>query len=188
MFCWFKQSTCVLIGTITLPFVLCCVRQPSGIVRHNKTLVHSDCSLSQYNWIKSNTAQVYFITARNEVGAMLCFTGVCDSVHRWGLPQCMLGYHPPGTRHPPRADPPPRAVTPNPYPPRSSPPPGAEHAGRYGQHAGGTHPTGMQFCIIKEDRATLKFLQYTRMDLISTDFQTGTLSKPCALLEISEYQ
>ena len=24
------------------------------------------------------------------------------------------------------------------------PPPGAEHAGRYGQRAGGMHPTGMQ--------------------------------------------
>ena len=32
-------------------------------------------------------------------------------------------------------------------PPRAdTPPPGAEHAGRYGQHAGGTHPTGMQSC------------------------------------------
>ena len=30
------------------------------------------------------------------------FTGVCDSVHRGGLPQCMLGYHTPGPgRHPP---------------------------------------------------------------------------------------
>ena len=27
-----------------------------------------------------------------------------------------------------------------------APPLGAEHAGRYGQCAGGTHPTGMQFC------------------------------------------
>ena len=26
-------------------------------------------------------------------------------------------------------------------------PPGAEHAGRYGQHAGSTHPTGMQSCL-----------------------------------------
>ena len=36
---------------------------------------------------------------------------------------------PPGSRHPPRAD-----------------TPGTEHAGRYGQRAGGTHPTGMQSC------------------------------------------
>ena len=35
--------------------------------------------------------------------------------------------HPPGSRHPL--------------------PPGAEHARRYSQHAGGTHPTGMQSCF-----------------------------------------
>ena len=28
-----------------------------------------------------------------------------------------------------------------------APPPGTEHAGRYGQRAGGTHPTGMQSCL-----------------------------------------
>ena len=33
-----------------------------------------------------------------------------------------------------------------PPPPGPCTPPGAEHAGRYGQCAGGTHPTGMQFC------------------------------------------
>ena len=44
---------------------------------------------------------------------------------------------PPGSRHPPGAD--------TPLPPEQTPP-SAEHAGRYGQHAGGTHPTGMQSC------------------------------------------
>ena len=39
-----------------------------------------------------------------------------------GLPQCMPGYHLQDT-------------------------PGAEHAGRYGQRAGGTHPAGMQSCF-----------------------------------------
>ena len=34
--------------------------------------------------------------------------------------------------------------TPPPGP--GTPPPGAEHAGRYGQRAGGMHPTGMQSC------------------------------------------
>ena len=29
------------------------------------------------------------------------FTGMCDSVHRGGLPQCMLGYHSPGADPPP---------------------------------------------------------------------------------------
>ena len=32
------------------------------------------------------------------------------------------------------------------HPPDSYTPPGAVHAGRYGQQAGGTHPTGMHFC------------------------------------------
>ena len=59
------------------------------------------------------------------------------------LPQCMLGYHTlPRTGHPPQTR----------YPPPGSrhhpPPPGAEHAGRYGQRAGGTHPTGMESWII----------------------------------------
>ena len=34
-----------------------------------------------------------------KLGQGYIFTGVCDSVHGgggWGLPQCMLGYHPPG--------------------------------------------------------------------------------------------
>ena len=43
----------------------------------------------------------------------------------------------PGT-HPPGLD----------TPPNQAPPPRAEHTGRYGQRAGGTHPTVMQSCII----------------------------------------
>ena len=56
----------------------------------------------------------------------------------------------PGT---PRADTPDRADTPwdqAPLPGADTPPeqtpPGAVHAGRYGQQAGGMHPTGMQSC------------------------------------------
>ena len=79
----------------------------------------------------------------------------------------------PGSRHPPKQTPPgadtppgpgtpPDQVPPTPGTPPPGPgtlpwsrytphpleqtPPGAEHAGRYGQHAGGTHPTGMQSC------------------------------------------
>ena len=85
---------------------------------------------------------------------VILFTGGC-------LPQCMLGYHtPPRSRHPPGADTPqsrhtawsrhpPQEQTPpgeHTPPEQTPPPPGAEHAGRYGQHAGGTHPTGMQSC------------------------------------------
>ena len=86
-----------------------------------------------------------------------------------GLPQCMLGYPPtqeqatpPGAepleqasprRRPPRAGTPPGSRPPWSRPPRAGTPPGAdpptaEHAGRYGQRTGGTHPTGMQSCFV----------------------------------------
>ena len=56
----------------------------------------------------------------------------------------------PWSRHPPRSRHPQSRHTPrsrHPPPPWSRhPPPSAEHAGRYGQCAGGTHPTGMQSC------------------------------------------
>ena len=53
---------------------------------------------------------------------------------------------PPGTRYNPsqtRYTPPGPGTPPQP----GTPPPSAEHAGRYGQCAGGTHPTGMQSCL-----------------------------------------
>ena len=61
----------------------------------------------------------------------------------------------PQTRYTPQGQVPPRPGTPPPpdrytHPPTryTPPPPGAEHAGRCGQCAGGTHPTGMQSCFI----------------------------------------
>ena len=62
--------------------------------------------------------------------------GVCLSACWDSRPPCS---RPPREQAPPRADPPP--------PPRSRHPPGTEHAGGYGQRAGGTHPTGMQTCL-----------------------------------------
>ena len=51
--------------------------------------------------------------------------------------------HPPDQRQaPPGADLPPVADT-----PWDQTPPCAVHAGRYGQQAGGTHPTGMHTCL-----------------------------------------
>ena len=64
------------------------------------------------------------------------FSEVCvkNSVHRGGA-GC-LGRHPPRSRHPHRS-----------RPPGKQTPPGAVHAARYGQQAGGTHPTGMHTCF-----------------------------------------
>ena len=80
---------------------------------------------------------------------------VKNSVHRgWGV--CLIACwdtprdhrqaqpSPRGQRQaPPRADNPP-------------PPPGTVHAVRYGQQVGGTHPTGMQSCLLKWIKFTVK--------------------------------
>ena len=63
-----------------------------------------------------------------------------------GLPHCMLGYNPP--------------------PNTRQTPPGTVHAGRYGQQAGGTHPTGMQSCInVKFFWNFTKKLKFTQINL-----------------------
>ena len=70
-----------------------------------------------------------------------------------GLPQCMLGYHPPSpldqappwTRHPPGPGTPLDQAS-----PWTRHPPCAMHSWRYGQRAGGMHPTGMQSCYTIE--------------------------------------
>ena len=59
------------------------------------------------------------------------------------MPQCMLGYTPPGADTPQEKTP----LGANP-PVSSNPPPRAVHAGRYVQQAGGTHPTGMHTCLL----------------------------------------
>ena len=90
-----------------------------------------------------------------KLGQGYVFTGVCDSVNRGGT-SSPWEQTPPGSRHPPGADPP-GADPPGSRPPweqtplgadtpRSRHPPPSEHAVRYGQRAGGTHPTGMQSC------------------------------------------
>ena len=69
-----------------------------------------------------------FFTARKEVWGNVIFSVACvkNSVYRGRglLPQCMLGYHPPGPKHPPQSRPPGT--------------PCAVHAGRYSHQAGGS--------------------------------------------------
>ena len=68
----------------------------------------------------------------NEVWGKVIFSVACvkNSVHRGGVP---------GQVHP-------QAGTPSPG--RYTPSPRAVHAGKYGQQAGGTHPTGMHSCFM----------------------------------------
>ena len=90
---------------------------------------------------------VTIITVRNRVVARLCFYTCPSFCSQGGLPK------PPGQTHPPqfpREQTPPgqtsQADTPGRHP-LDRHPPCAVHARRYGQQAGGTHPTGMQSCI-----------------------------------------
>ena len=62
-----------------------------------------------------------------KLGQGYVFTRVCDSVHRGGVPQCMLGYTPPGADTPPGEDP--RGSKP---PCEQQPTPRAVHAGDMG--------------------------------------------------------
>ena len=102
------------------------------------------------------------ITARKRsLGQGNIFAPVYHSVHRgggtWaGTPlgrYTLLAGTPPWQVHPrhvhPQAGTPPGQV----HPPAGTPhqqvhPLGEVHAGRYGQQAGGTHPTGMHSCLI----------------------------------------
>ena len=88
----------------------------------------------------------FIFTARNEVGARLFLhVSAILLTGGGGVPQFMLGPLPPGSRHPSDQ-----------ASPRSRHPPGAVHAGRYGQQAGGTHPTGMHSCFICHSQSPAK--------------------------------
>ena len=67
----------------------------------------------------------------NNVCEGYVFTRVCHSVHGGGDIWLSAWW-----------DTPPGADTPS----QEQTPPGVVHAGRYGQQAGGTHPTGMHSC------------------------------------------
>ena len=97
---------------------------------------------------KTTMKKFGIVTTRKLSWGKVIFSVACvkNSVHRGEY----LGRYtpqagtPPGQVHPPWADTPPQAGT----PPRAGIPPRAVHAGRYGQQAGGTHPTGMHSCLM----------------------------------------
>ena len=104
-------------------------------------------------------------TVRNEVAKVkFLHLSVSNSVHRGCLPQCMLGYHPPGPGTPPEQTPP-EQTPPEQTPPRArhplgQAPPGTRHPPSPGTRhpppprqqtatvADGTHPTGMHSCCL----------------------------------------
>ena len=71
------------------------------------------------------------------------------------------------SRHPTQDQAPPRADTPEQTSPQDQAPPSTVHAGRYGQQAGGTHPTGMQSCLKKKYLAEFHYV-WTRLKVCTT--------------------
>ena len=50
-------------------------------------------TIGQMSLLTLDWNMVQFLPTATKLGQGNIFTGVCDSVHRGGLPQCMLGYH-----------------------------------------------------------------------------------------------
>ena len=81
----------------------------------------------------------------NEVWGKVIFLHLFVILFTGGVPDTpQTRYTPLGPDTPPRDQVHPQEQT----PPGPGTPSGAAHAGRYGQHAGGMHPTGMQSCTL----------------------------------------
>ena len=89
-----------------------------------------------------------FYRPQTKFGQGNIFTPVCHSVHMVGSTSVHAGIPPPSLEQTPLEQTPWDHAPPQDQGPPwdQAPPPGAEHAGRYGQRAGGTYPTGMQSC------------------------------------------
>ena len=104
--------------------------------KHKMTLVHSNVSL---------VTRHHFITAHKRSLQRLCFYSCLSVILFTGGSASVHAGIPPGTRHSPPA----RSRHPQEQTPRGpGTPTCAVHAGRYGQQARGTHPTGMQSCLV----------------------------------------
>ena len=95
--------------------------------------------------LTNGTDLLYFTVTHQFV---ILFTGGYASM-RAGIPPPPPPPLPPGPDTPPRDHAAPLRPCTHPRDHAHPPPhtPAAEHAGRYGQRAGGTHPTGMQSCV-----------------------------------------
>ena len=132
------------------------------------SVTFSNCMVSEtLNLISGvNEKTDAFFPPANEVWGKVIFSEACvkNSVHggvclsacwdtttpreqtppRPGNPRAETPQQPPQGADPPSSRPPQTRHTP--LPPGADSPIGAEHAGRYGQCVGDTHPTGMQSC------------------------------------------
>ena len=98
------------------------------------TFKRGTCCSRKYRLI---TTQLLFTARKRSLGQGNIFTSVCQEFCPQGGVSASVhaGIPPPGPGRHPRDQAPPRPGTPR-----------AEHAGRYSQRVGGTHPTGMHSC------------------------------------------
>ena len=137
---------------------------------------------------------ILFLPPATKLGQSNVFTGVCDSVQGRGSASVHAGIPAPPSRHPwdQTGTPLDQVGTPTrpgrypttgtrQAPPRTRPshPPGAEHAGRYGQCAGGMHPTGMQTWWILYSRGRV---WVHHLSLSSGHRRNGILRWPSSLI------
>ena len=106
--CWISQfASCTYFKLVTSLAIGQQSRQPASLQRN----------LSYTPWV---AMLIHIYRPQRSCGQGNIFTPVCHSVHRGGLPQCMLGY-PPWSRHCP-----PRSRHQNPPQSRHQTPPGAD--------------------------------------------------------------
>ena len=157
---------------VILLFLCCCIFLQWRESAAETTVGKSIIILSPI-FLKSCPCERFILifTGRNEVVAKVIFyTCLSFCSQQGGLPQCMLGYHPPGTRQTPpdQANPPDQAATPQTrqtchpppldqappqdqadsprpvrHPPDQADPSPGKQTPAYGLRAAGTHPTGM---------------------------------------------
>ena len=84
---------------------------------------------------------ILFLPPATKVLGKVMFLHLSDSHSVHGGSASLHAGIPHQTRHPPDQAPPMDKAPPNQAPPRTMHRPSAEHAGRYGQRVGGTHPT-----------------------------------------------
>ena len=112
------------------------------ISAHGRIKEFNKCDLFDASLYRIESS-IIFTTCKRSLGQGNIFTPVCHSVHRGGICLSACWDTTPRNHAPPGAMQHPLQTMHHQHPT-----PGAEHAGRYGQCAGGTHPTGMQSCFI----------------------------------------
>ena len=128
---------------------LCCLETEISQTRRPQPRDISPGSC-EYNRLQKIWVCTIVIARKRSLRRLCFYTSLSVILFTRGVERSTWGVHPPGPGTHlgpgillgPGTPPLPGPGTPR----RNSTPPGAMHAGRYGQQAGGTHPTGMHFC------------------------------------------